>query len=90
MVNPMIRRINTVTPLPDFLLSVHFDDGKKVIYDVKEDMRLPGYQNCGTCADCFSRFSLTRAERAFSGTKILTCRAISFINMAMMFQKNSL
>ena len=39
----MIRRIQTVRPLPDFLLSVSFDDGKRVIYDVKEDMGLPGY-----------------------------------------------
>ena len=39
----MIRRIQTVRPLPDFLLSVSFDDGKRVVYDVKEDMGLPGY-----------------------------------------------
>ena len=39
----MIRRIRTVRPLPDFLLSVSFDDGKRVVYDVKEDMGLPGY-----------------------------------------------
>ena len=26
----MIRRIRTVRPLPDFLLSVSFDDGKRV------------------------------------------------------------
>ena len=30
----MIRRIRTVRPLPDFLLSVSFDDGKRVVYDV--------------------------------------------------------
>ena len=39
----MIRRIRTVRPLPDFLLCVSFDDGKRVVYDVKEDMGLPGY-----------------------------------------------
>ena len=39
----MIRRIQTVRPLPDFLLSVSCDDGKRVVYDVKEDMGLPGY-----------------------------------------------
>ena len=39
----MIRRIRTVRPLPDFLLSVSFEDGKRVVYDVKEDMGLPGY-----------------------------------------------
>ena len=39
----MIRRIQTVRTLPDFLLSVSFDDGKRVVYDVKEDTGLPGY-----------------------------------------------
>lgn len=39
----MIQRISHIQPLPDYLLSVAFDDGRKVIYDVKEDMSLPGY-----------------------------------------------
>ncbi len=39
----MIQRIRSITPLPDYILSVSFDDGKKVLYDVKEDMGLPGY-----------------------------------------------
>lgn len=39
----MIQRIVSIQPLPDYMLSVVFDDGKKVIYDVKEDMTLPGY-----------------------------------------------
>ena len=39
----MYPRIKSVTPLPDLLLSVLFDDGKRVIYDVKEDLHLPGY-----------------------------------------------
>ena len=42
-VNEMIQRISAVTPLSDYRLSVCFDDGKRVIYDVKEDMHLPGY-----------------------------------------------
>ena len=40
----MIPRIRSIRPLPEYMLSVTFDDGKKVIYDVKEDMTLPGYQ----------------------------------------------
>lgn len=39
----MIPRIRSVRPMPDYLLSVSFDDGKRVVYDVKEDMNLPGY-----------------------------------------------
>ena len=41
----MICRIKKIEPLSDFRLSVQFDDGKKVLYDVKEDIEtLPGYQ----------------------------------------------
>lgn len=39
----MIKRIRSIKPLPNFVLSVAFDDGKQVLYDVKEDMTLPGY-----------------------------------------------
>jgi len=39
----MYPRIKSVKTLPDFLLSVVFDDGRSVVYDVKEDMHLPGY-----------------------------------------------
>lgn len=35
----MIPRIKTVTPLSDYRLHVVFDDGKAVIYDVKEDIQ---------------------------------------------------
>lgn len=34
----MIPRIKTLVALENFLLAVEFDDGKKVIYDVKEDI----------------------------------------------------
>ena len=39
----MIQRIASLKPLPDYMLSVIFDDGKRVVYDVKEDFALPGY-----------------------------------------------
>lgn len=39
----MIPRINSIKPLPDYKLAVAFDDGKRVTYDVKADMNLPGY-----------------------------------------------
>ena len=39
----MIQRISSIEPMPDYVLSVLFDDGKRVLYDVKEDMGLPGY-----------------------------------------------
>ncbi|MCQ2290092.1 MAG: DUF2442 domain-containing protein [Muribaculaceae bacterium] len=34
----MIPRIKTLVALDNFLLAVEFDDGHKVIYDVKEDI----------------------------------------------------
>ncbi len=39
----MIQRIRSVQPMSDYCLAVDFDDGKRVVYDVKEDMNLPGY-----------------------------------------------
>lgn len=41
----MIKRIYKVNPLPDFTLDVVFDDGTRVLYDVKDDMRnIPSYR----------------------------------------------
>ena len=41
----MIPRIKTLTALDNFLLAVEFDDGRKVIYDVKEDINtLPTFR----------------------------------------------
>ena len=41
----MIPRIREISVLPDYVLSVSFDDGKQVLYDVKEDMRdIPSYR----------------------------------------------
>ena len=40
----MIIRIRELKALPDYRLSVWFDDGKRVLYDVAEDMReIPSY-----------------------------------------------
>lgn len=42
----MIPRIKTLEPLNDYRLRVTFDDGKTVIYDVKEDIdALKGYRD---------------------------------------------
>ena len=39
----MIPRIASIQAMPDYMLSVSFDDGRRWLYDVKEDMGLPGY-----------------------------------------------
>ncbi len=54
----MIRRIRGIEPLPDFLLSVSFDDGKRVVYDVKEDMNLPGYDQLRNVCGLFQQVQL--------------------------------
>lgn len=54
----MIQRISSLKPLPDYMLSVSFDDGKRVLYDVKEDMNLPGYQLLREVAGLFQQVQL--------------------------------
>lgn len=54
----MIRRICSVEPLPDYTLSVAFDDGKRVVYDVKEDMNLPGYDSLRSVCGLFQQVQL--------------------------------
>ena len=38
-----IHRISYLKAKPDLMLFVVFDDGKQVLYDVKEDLNLPGF-----------------------------------------------
>ena len=58
----MIQRIRSITPLPDFILAVSFDDGKKVLYDVKEDMGLPGYQLLREVQGLFQQVQLDKSR----------------------------
>ena len=40
----MIPRIKSISTLENYVLAVEFDDGKKVLYDMNEDIdTLPGY-----------------------------------------------
>lgn len=58
----MIQRISSITPLPDYRLAVSFDDGKRVIYDVKEDMHLPGYQQLRDITGLFGQVQLDKSR----------------------------
>ena len=58
----MIQRISSIKPLPDYCLSVSFDDGRKVIYDVKEDMHLPGYEQLRDVAGLFQQVQLDKSR----------------------------
>ena len=55
----MIPRIAKIEPRNDCVLYVIFDDGKKVLYDVKDDIRtLPTYQPLLTEHGLFQNFQI--------------------------------
>ena len=58
----MIKRIKSLTPLPDYVLEVSFDDGKTVRYDVKEDMGLPGYAALRSITGLFQQVQLDQSR----------------------------
>jgi hypothetical protein len=57
----MVERISCIRPLPNLLLDVSFDDGKRVIYDVKDDLSLPGYT---ALRDVFGLFSQVQLDES--------------------------
>lgn len=58
----MIPRINLLKPIQDYQLLVRFDDGKQVIYDVTEDMDLPGYRALRDIPDLFQQVQLDESR----------------------------
>lgn len=59
----MIPRIKNITPLPDFILHVVFDDGKTVLYDVKEDMeQIESYRDLYSITGLFNQVQLDRSR----------------------------
>lgn len=58
----MIKRIKSLTPLPDYVLEVSFDDGKTVLYDTKEDMNLPGYDALRSITGLFQQVQLDQSR----------------------------
>ena len=64
----MIPRIKTLAVLDDFRLAVEFDDGYKVIYDVKEDIEtLPSFDLCRRLSACLVKRNLTVVGRVCIG-----------------------
>ena len=57
----MVERIAEIKALPDLLLDVSCDDGKRVIYDVKDDLSLPGYT---ALRDVFGLFSQVQLDES--------------------------
>ena len=58
----MIPRISSLVALPDYTLHVEFDDGKRVLYDVTEDMSLPGYDRLRTVYGLFRQAQLDESR----------------------------
>ena len=59
----MIPRIKMVEPLPDYKLKVLFDDGKTVIYDVKEDIdTIESYKDLATVHGLFQQVKLDESR----------------------------
>lgn len=58
----MIPRISSIKTLPDCLLSVSFDDGRQVIYDVKTDLDLPGYHLLAEVPGLFDQAQLDKSR----------------------------
>lgn len=59
----MIPRIKVVRPLPDYQLGVMFDDGKIVLYDVKEDIAaIEAYQDLRTVYGLFDQVQLDQSR----------------------------
>lgn len=59
----MLSRIKKIEPSYDFTLKVEFDDGKKVIYDVKDDINtLPYYDDLKKIAGLFNQVKLDESR----------------------------
>lgn len=59
----MIPRIKSVKPEPDYYLNVQFDDGKKVRYNVLDDIRtIDGYHDLMTIRGLFEQVQLDQSR----------------------------
>ncbi len=57
-----MNQIIKLVPLPNYQLAAAFDDGRKVIYDVKDDMKLPGYQLLAEVPGLFQQVQLDESR----------------------------
>ena len=59
----MIPRIRVLQPIDDYCLSVVFDDGKKVVYDVKSDIdEIESYKALATVPGLFRSVQLDESR----------------------------
>ena len=65
----MIPKIKNLFPSDDYLLKVTFDDGKTVLYDVKEDIReIPSYMDLFNVKGLFGQVRLDESRTVVSWT----------------------
>ena len=63
----MIPKIRSIAPLGDFRLDVLFDDGKRVVYDMKEDIQtLPSYIKLKDVEGLFEKVRLDESRTCIS------------------------
>ena len=59
----MIQRIKSVKPMDNYTIHVIFNDGKSVLYDVKEDIdTLPGYDDLKNIHGLFKQVQLDESR----------------------------
>lgn len=59
----MIPRIKSVKPMKNYMLEVDFDDGKKVLYDVNDEIAtLPGYEDLKNIYGLFEQVQLDESR----------------------------
>jgi len=59
----MIPKIKMVEPMPDFKLKVLFDDGKTVIYNVKDDIEtIESYKDLAAVHGLFQQVQLDESR----------------------------
>lgn len=65
----MIPRIKKMSVLDDYILFVEFDDGYKVLYDVKDDIKtLSSFRALGMYMVFLNKPSWTPVELVYIGT----------------------
>ncbi len=59
----MIPRIRSVKPMPNYCLDITFDDGKAVVYDVKEDIeQIDDFRDLHEIPDLFGQVQLDQSR----------------------------
>lgn len=78
----MIPRIRSVKPMPNYCLDITFDDGKAVVYDVKEDIeQIDDFRDLHEIPDLFGQVQLDQSRTCVFWNDGLTFRAILSTNM---------